>query len=114
MSVGELFALGASTVAILGFAVTLYQLSAERRSHRGELKEREVAEAVKAAEISRKVDQIEKDLGRAYSKIGALETVGQNTAIALATIEVEIRTIRESQQNIERKLDGRTRDGSTP
>jgi uncharacterized protein HemX len=107
----DIAALVASLIAILGFVVTLYQVSAERKTRREETKAKEIADAVKIAEVVRKQEQIEKDVTHVYTKITSLESTSQNTALSIARIEVEMRTMRESTQRMETMLDGHMREG---
>jgi DNA-binding protein len=110
MGVAEVFALAASAVAVLGFLITLYKLSDERKTRQEEAKAKEISDAVKTAETARKQDQMEKDITHAYTKIVALESTSQNTALSIARIEVEMRTMRESTQHMEAMLDGHLRE----
>jgi uncharacterized protein HemX len=104
-----------ASVSFLGFLVVLYQLqhqlAGERKTRQDAFTARELADAVKAEAMMRRMEACEKDITRAYGKIGALETVSQQTALSIARIEVEMRTMRESTQRMETMLDGHLKEG---
>jgi len=114
MDIATVTALAIAIATILALIVTIiqfrHQLSEERKARGDAFQSKELSDAVKLEALTRRLETCEKDITRAYGKIGSLETTTQQTALSIARMEVEMKNVRESQQRIEALLEGKRRD----
>jgi uncharacterized protein HemX len=106
--------LSIAIATILALVITIiqfrHQISEERKARSEAFQSRGLADAVKMEALTRRLETCEKDITRAYGKIGSLETTTQQTALSIARMEVEMKNVRESQQRIETLLEGKRRN----